>query len=144
MKTLVNGDGQHVVHFEFDNGYTLSLVKRWAEDVCNVSAAYWPTADKSAASTKLVGSELSDDAVAKLFAEVSGLCGDEGCPQHGTVHVCVSSTTPNPVNGLPQTPDQVRGERDLLLISQSALLAKVERLTKLAKSRLARIKQLTT
>ena len=38
------------------------------------------------------------------------------------------TTTPNPVNGLPQTPDQVRKERDLLLLSQSALLAKVKQL----------------
>jgi hypothetical protein len=36
--------------------------------------------------------------------------------------------TANPVNGLPQTPDQVRRERDLLLLSQLALLTKVKQL----------------
>lgn len=40
------------------------------------------------------------------------------------------TTTPNPINSLPQTADQVRRERerDLLLLSQSALIAKVRQL----------------
>lgn len=74
MKALVNDLGQPVAHFEFDNGYTLSLLQRWGNDApCNVSAAYWPTKSRSVDTTVAIGSELSDDECAKAFVTVSGL-----------------------------------------------------------------------
>ncbi len=53
-----------------------------------------------------------------------------------------SLTTLNPVSGLSQTPDQVRAERDMLLMSQDALLRKVKQLQSLNRARLDKLRKL--
>ena len=49
--------------------------------------------------------------------------------------------TQHPTNGLWQTFDQVHGERDLLLMSVRALQYKIERLNRLSKSRLTKLRK---
>jgi len=73
MRATVNADGKPIAQFDFDNGYTLSLLKRWDSDVSNVSAAYWPTATIGVSLAVHIGSELSDNEVAEAFAKVSAL-----------------------------------------------------------------------
>lgn len=66
-----------------------------------------------------------------------------GVRESGSVAAAVVDAliTIGPASGLPQTTDQVRAERDLLLMSQAALLASSQRLKRLSSSRFKRLKR---
>lgn len=85
MEFRTNHNEQPLVQLTFRNGYTLSLLRRWESNACNVQAVYW----RERSDIACIGSELSDDEVADAVRKVSSFCGDEGCWLHGVHHTCV-------------------------------------------------------
>lgn len=68
MRTFVNDRGHPVVQFQFDNGWTASVCKRWSNDVMNISMAHWQTDNEHGTIAIHSGSEMSDnEAVAELY-----------------------------------------------------------------------------
>jgi len=71
MRAFVNEEEHPVVQFDFDNGWTVSIVKRGSNDVCNCAVASWPTRNSADDKIQHHGSELSDQEIAELMGDIS-------------------------------------------------------------------------
>ena len=77
MRAFVNEEEHPVVQFDFDNGWTVSIVKRWSNDVCNCAVASWPTDGGGPHNLENHGTEMSDQEVADVIVDVSSRIKDE-------------------------------------------------------------------